>query len=203
VNVTNNAPVSGEWRPGMNAHMEYLDTDQQYTGTLFGSILAIEFAISDISNTPEDFVPPFGVGQLPFIIAENDDYLAWYSYTPGNPLELPEGGYYVPSYYFGDVLPGETVQRDLSFAFYGSGITRSDARYALLEGSMANGWDLLSNRSSSLKINDWVSKLSQDEGNLMLTGSNTSLFHNAEPVPEPMSIILITLGVIGIIMRRR
>jgi len=187
----------------MNSHMEYLDTGEQYSGTLFGSILAIEFAVSDISNTPSDFAPPFSVGQLPLIIAEDVDYLAWYSYTPDNPLELPAGGYYVPSYYLGDILPGETVQRDLSFIFYGSGITQTDARYALLEGSLANGWDLLSNRSSSLKISDWISKLTQDEGNLMLSGSSASLFHNTTPIPEPVSLIMILLGITGMLLQRK
>lgn len=188
----------------MNAHMEYLETGQQYTGTLFDSVLAIEFAVSDISSTPSDFVPPFSIGQLPLITADDEDFLAWYSYTPGNPLGLPEGGYYVPSYYFGDILPGQAIERDLHFSFYGSGISRSDIRYALLEGSLANELDLLSNRSSSLKISDWISKLFQDEGNSMLSGSSASLFHNIEEsVPEPMTILLVLLGIAGMIFRRK
>jgi hypothetical protein len=187
----------------MNAHMEYLDTDQQYAGTLFDSILTIEFAVSDDSNTPTDFVPPFSIGQLPFIIAEDEDFLAWYSYTPDNPLELPEGGYYVPSYNFGNILPGQTVGRDIHLSFYGSGISRSDIRYALLESSLSSGWDLLSNRSSSLKISDWIGKLYQDEGNLMLNGSTASLFHNTMSVPEPMAVLVVLFGATGLFFRRK
>lgn len=203
VSITNNAPLSGEWNYGLNSHMEYLETDQQYSGTLYSSILAIEFAVSEVENTPSDWDAPFSMGQLPFLIAENADYLAWYSYTPENPEKLPEGGYYVPSYYFGDIQPGETVERDIDFIFYGSGILRSDVRYALLEGSLINGWDLLSNRTSSLKISDWISKLYQDEGNLMVSGSTASLFHNTVPVPEPLTILVISLGVAGIIFIRK
>ena len=203
MSITNNTPSSGGWGSGINSHMEYLDTDRQYSGTLYSSILAIEFAVSDIVNTPSEWDAPYSIGQLPFIIAEDEDYLAWYSYTPGNPGKLTEGGYYVPSYYFGDILPGETVERDIDFQFYGSGILRSDVRYELLEGSLANGWDLLSNRTSSLKISDWISRLYQDKGNLMLSGSTASLFHNAVPVPEPFTIIVISLGVAGIIFRRK
>jgi hypothetical protein len=206
--ITNDTPSSSGWLSGTNSHGEYiLYTQPQYAGTLLSTRLTIEFAVADAANVPAAWTGPYRQGadaNAPFIIAANEDELAWYCWTPDNPQGLtPTGGYYVPAWDFGDIAVGQSVRRILTFAVGGAGLDPGDARWQALADSATYGYDLLSNRTTSLRISTWVDDLGIDDGSPWLDetlrGSNCSVFH---AVPEPGVITLVVLGAAALLRRR-
>ncbi|OXU15520.1 PEP-CTERM sorting domain-containing protein [Sedimentisphaera salicampi] len=202
--ITNDTPGTGGWRDGSNTHGESLTAAQQYSGKLYDTKLTAEFAV-DITAYDAwlDGGSASGVyeDKSPHIIAENHDQLAWFCWTPDNPEQekVPWGDYLVPTFDFGDIAQGESVTKVLSFTVDGGGLLPDDARAIALETSS----DLLLNRTTSLKISNWMDNIGEDDGTaypsdndgIALADSDVSVFHN---VPEPATIALIGLGAIGL-----
>ncbi len=201
MNITNDTPAQSPWAAGSNSHGETLSTRYQRVGPLLGARLTIEFAVADPDTLPDAWSYPYSQGQLPYLFAEDEDRLAWYSYSPGNPGDLEAGGYYVPTYDFGNIRPGESVQRDLYFAFEEGGISRYDPRYSVLFDSRDYGYDILYNGSTSLKISDWVGGIDVDFAESTYPNSNFSVFHNV--VPEPATVLLVASGALCLLLRGR
>lgn len=189
--ITNDTPWGeGPWADGINSHGEVLHTTNQYIGTLYDTKLTGDFALSDLLNVPIAWAGPYRDNQ-PYIIAGNEDQLAWYCWTN-------VGGYYVPTWDFGDILIGQSVTKTLSFTVGGAGLAAGDARFYSVFESDAYGYDLLSNRTTSLKISNWLDNLVRDDGTPYpvnpLLSSNVGVFHN---VPEPGSLVALGAGLMG------
>ena len=210
--ITNDTPGEGDWRGGTNSHGEWLATNEQYRGTLWDTKLAVEFAVdmpsfnvwrANVSSVAD----PYTITD-PLIVAEEIDELGWYCWTPDNPEQLaPAGGYLVPTYDFGNIPIGKSVTRILSFTVPGGGLTSSDLRYQALR----SGQDLFQNRTTSLKISNWIEMLGIDNGmsyptdemNYPLLNSDVSVFHS---VPEPSTLVLLSMALVGglfLVIRRK
>ncbi|AQQ10330.1 hypothetical protein L21SP3_02162 [Sedimentisphaera cyanobacteriorum] len=202
--ITNDTPGIGTWRDGANSHGESLTATEPYSGKLYDTKLTAEFAVDLTAyNAWLDGGSASGVyeDRMPHIVAVNHDQLAWYCWTPDNPDQdkVPWGDYLVPTFDFGDIAQGESVTKVLQFTVEGAGLAPSDARAIALETSS----DLLLNRTTSLKISDWMDTIGEDDGTAYpnddggtaLTDSDVSVFHN---VPEPATIALIGLGAIAL-----
>lgn len=189
----------------MNSHLEglmSLSLEDQYQGPLLETVLAASFAIAP------NRLPPDGaqyIDQTPHIVAVNHDAVAWYCWTPDNPEGyVPAGGYFVPSWDFGDIDPGQSASRQMDFVIDDpAGLDPNDPRYDVILGT----GDILMNQSTSLKISDWISPLAADMGvpypyppNPPNLSSDVSVFHN---VPEPATLALLTLGGLALLSRRR
>jgi hypothetical protein len=201
--ITNDTPAMSPWQDGTNSHGEIANPRQQYEGTLYDTKLTIEFALADLQLMPVGFSSPYRQGFLPYIIAANEDQLAWYCYTPGSPPQDQStaiGNYYVPTWDFGNIPVGQSATRTLSFIVDGAGLDPADPRAEVLV-DLQNP-DLLANRTSSLKISTWIDNLTADTGLAYptdpLRGSDASVFHN---IPEPIMMTL--LGVGGVLLARR
>jgi len=141
-----------------------------------------------------------------FYLAEALEYItAWKQSTPDNPVGLgPAGNYYVPTWDFGDIPVGGSSTRVLRFGVAGA-ITPNDPRYGAIMGSFqapAGQGDVFLNRTTDLKIGDWLDELTRDSGvpyptDWPLRGGNVSVFHN---IPEPASLVLLAIGAL---LRRR
>ena len=195
----------GQWADGTNSHYESRSTSDNYQGTLFGTKLTADFAVPSANFVEFGWTGPYRE-TTPLIVAMNHDSLAWYCWTntPPRPDDVhpddPDGGFIVPAWDFGNIEEDEYSTRILSFTVTGTGLPPTDGRYtAILESEAAEpSWgDLFANRSSSLKISDWVDDLLPDSG---LRGSSVSVFHG---VPEPASLSLIALGATALLARRR
>jgi hypothetical protein len=201
--VTNDTLTwSGDWAPGANSHGESRTRmpGDPYVGDLADSWLTIEFALADLGLRPQTVTPPY-TQPLPEIYATNEDGRAWYCYNsntePANP-----GNYFVPAWEFGTIPLGGSVTLDLKFAINGQ-IDESNNfdAFWLLANSLIGYSDILMNRTTDLKIGNWVDVPATDTGpdypNPALLSGNASLFH----IPEPSIISL--LGLIGLIGLRR
>jgi hypothetical protein len=205
--VTNDMPSSTPWLEGGNSHGEYVATTrEQYIGPMLNTVLAAEFALGDLQLIPNGFSAPYRQGFLPYIIATNEDKRGWYCYTPGSPPQgqsTAVGNYYVPSWDFGTINPGLSATRILSFAVDGVGMDPADPRFQVIMESYSGHIDLLSNRTTSLKISNWIDNLTADLGVPYPTdpynGSDASVFFT----PEPTSLGLLALGAMAFIRRRR
>jgi len=194
--IFNDLPGRPPWSSGTNSHNEILPPlDNSYVGPLIRTKLTIEFAVSDTNNVPSVFTPPYIDPDFrPFIVAENEDQLAWYCWAPDNPRQLmPYGRYFVPTWDFGDIPPGGSVSRILLFSAPG-GISPQDPRFLIIqEGQFV---DILLNRTTSLKISTWLDFLLFDScmpyPSQPLRGSNASVFHD---IPEPAAGMLMVLVV--------
>ena len=149
---------------GANSHIEFLTyTGDQYEGTLYNTVLTADFAISDLSNLPASWINPY-YQIIPYIIAQNEDVLAWYCWSPDNPLALQPGNYYVPAWRFYNIPQGGSFSRLLQFTVDGSGLPPSDPRFDPIVLSAALHEDIFLNRTMSLKISEWLETLSLDIG---------------------------------------
>jgi hypothetical protein len=187
--VSNDVPALSPWRDGTNSHSETLSTPLQHDQVLYGVKLCAEFAISDLNNLQQPWFPPYLDHSL-YIIATNEDLLAWYCWTPGNqPNKNPDGAYFVPAWDFGDIPPGQGATRRLSFIIDDPGTSPGENLHNTLIESEASSIDVLVNRTTSLKISHWIDEFSQDIPILYgvypefpYGGSSCSVFHN---IPEP------------------
>ena len=219
-----NTDPNGAWRSGWNDHYpEGLNTDEYYKGTLYDTVLTASFAVrqGDPSGfmLPSSFVVPY-TNRTPYIYATNEDMGAWYCWNPDIGPN-PDGDYFVPTWDFGDIALGQSATRDLTFGVAGDGLQMEDPRYnAILTSSNAGPTlgDILLNRTTSLKMSDWIEDVCIDEGIAYPTdtipvpdpcgrilndpdrNSDISVFHN---VPEPVTMSLLAVGAIGLIRRRR
>lgn len=206
--ITNDTTTwAGPWANGTNSHGEIQNATNPYMGTLHDTLLTIEFALADLSLQPGLWGPPGPYNQiLPEIVATNEDMTAWYCYDPG--FDPNHGGnYYVPAWDFGDIIPGQTVNRQLGFTVNGL-IGPADPRYNPLLQSFNDGAsDILLNRTTSLKISTWVDGIAIDNGlpyppvdEDVRRFSNASVFH----VPEPGTCSVAgLLGVLALLRRRK
>ena len=215
--ITNDLPGVGPWMDGDNAHNEVLQFPEQYEGPLLGTKLTAEFVRALNGPLPAQMGSPYFDIQ-PNIVATNHDQLAWYCWTPSatGPDGFPPligqqpGRIFVPTWDFGDILPGQSAVRLLSFTVDGGGLAPGDLRYAALQ---AQGKDVFYNRTTDLKIGDWMDMLLVDGGTPYAIGApegwpdgrsgNVSVFHNV--VPEPGSLLLCLSGALGLalVLRRR
>jgi|GEM_PF-937999 len=168
--------------------------------------LTVEFAVSDPTQLPE-MTSPYRQGENPaYIVAANHDELAWYCWTPGNTEDKsPIGNFHVPTFDFGDITPGGFVERDLLFTVSDAGILSTETRYSVLTTSLAAEWgegDIFSNRTTDLKIGDWLDNVRFDAGVAYpldpIKGGNVSVFY----VPEPTTLGLLALGGLTLLRRR-
>jgi hypothetical protein len=200
--VTNDTMhTPGFWNPGNNSHGETLNTFTHYVGDMPGTRMTIEFALSDLSLQPNTWNLPY-TQYLPEIIANNEDVTAWYCNS--NDLQNP-GNFYVPAWDFGTILMGQSATRLLDFSVNGA-ISPLDPRYNPLLTSFTDGTsDILMNRTTSLKISNWVDGIWVDNGSPYpneqeaLLNSNASVFF----VPEAGSgALLCLLGILALRRRR-
>ena len=207
--ITNDAADTPIWNWGNNSHGEYHEGaaptgsgpcgHTPYVGTLYDTLLTGDFAISDLLNVPAAWTAPYRDNQ-PYIIAGNEDQLAWYCWTE-------VGGYYVPTWDFGDIPIGGSATRTLSFTVGGGGLAVGDERFYSVYESDAYGYDLFANRTTSLKISNWLDNLVLDDGTAYpanpLISSDVGVFHG---VPEPGSLVTLGVGLItmaGLWRKRR
>lgn len=181
--IVNDNTEQGLWMNGTNSHGEFLVySAAPYTGDLINVKLTVSFALTDLTNVPPVWVSPYFKIE-PFIIAENEDQAAWYCWNPDDPDpgHNPKGHYYVPTWDFGNIPAGQLVTRPLAFSVSGAGLPPTDPRYAVLISSYTNGTDVLFNRSTSLKISEWLDNLAIDDGSILPPGaesaSDVSVFH--------------------------
>jgi MYXO-CTERM domain-containing protein len=184
---------------GTNTHGEIVSR-QLYQGDMIRPKLTCEFAVDPRSFNPLYWAAnPRFVDTTPYIMAQNVDELGWYSY-PGI------GGYVIPTYDFyaagaDTIAPGGSYTKLLSFSVSGTGLPPTDPRNAAIAGSYVNGSDLLSNRSTSLKVGEWISTLAVDDGSPYpdppgFSGDSSVFF-----LPEPAAAAL--LGLAGLALWRR
>jgi hypothetical protein len=200
--ITNDLPGDGPWLEQPNSHGEVRANALPYVGDMFDVKLSASFAILNPNMPPPGNVGPYHV-ITPFIEALNEDQAAWYCWTPGG-QNFPPGNYYVPTWDFGNIPLGSTATRLLSFSVQAPGLAPTDPRFAALVDSEARGTDLLMNRTTSLKISDWLDMLALDPGTPYPVPANVSsdvsVFFN---IPEPTSLALLSLSGLALLRRRR
>jgi hypothetical protein len=185
---------------GTNSHGEIVSR-QLYQGDMIRPKLTCEFALD-----PRHFdrliweANPRFVDMPPYIYPKDADEFGWYSY-PGI------GDYVIPTYDFYDpanetIAPGGSYTRLLHFAVAGTGLPPTDPRNAAINASYVGGLDLLSNRSTSLKVGEWLSTLAVDNGSAYPDApsfsGNVSVFF----VPEPATVALMGLAAVAVWRRR-
>ena len=107
----------------------------------------------------------------------------------------------MPAYDFGDIIHFESVTRVLNFGLYDP-IGQDDNLYSFLVDAEENEWDVLMNRTTSLKISQYVDNLLYDNGEPYPAppySSDASVFF----VPEPTMICLLGLGAAVLWRKRR
>lgn len=205
--ISNDLPGDiSQARPGTNSHGETGSLqDLGWNGTLHFVKLTTEFAVLAGAQ------PPVGgpyEGAEPYIEALDPDESAWYCWADDPDAPDPAGGFWVPAYDFGHILPGQSAQRTLSFTVPG-GLPDTDHRYSEISESFNSQTDVFVNRTTSLKISDWAEDLFTDtrlpypflpEGTF---ASDVSVFFH---VPEPSTLLLAILSLLTLIamsLRRR
>jgi len=190
--IENNTPrCYGQESDSSNSHNELrpAETDR-YIGTLLDTRLTVEFAIAEAGLLPQAFTGPYQNPWPPsFIIAENEDQLAWYCWNEQDPPQGDEpGNYYVPTWDFGDIAINQRVTKTLNFKV-NPPMDPTDPRYAAIYGAYEDGKDMFINRTTSLKISTWIDGIGIDFGDTypddVFRSSDVSVFHNIEEPVEP------------------
>jgi hypothetical protein len=176
--------TEGAWKTGFNSHGEKSPVTTSYKGTLYRPVLVTEFAIASPNLFPVGPIAgsPYSLSPGARIIAVNHTLLAWYCFNN----TAPKGSYYVPSWQFPDIAPGASASLPLTFRVLDGGITPGDSRYTAIVKSQASGLDILSNRSLSLKLNDWIGQLWLDSGASYFSighSSDVGVFHAVPSTP--------------------
>ncbi len=206
--ITNNMPSAVPWRKGSNSHGEELDTNvqigEQDEVTMLDVKWVAEFAdnaiIGDFPNTGPPHlpaVPPndWAGSNESNIFAEQFnqeeggyDQLAWYCWTPNGD---PGGWYRLPTWDFGDIDPGQTVCRTIRFHLRSP--VPENQLAVFIWSAYTNQWDILLNRTSSLKISEYFDSFNVVDWCIPYPGeteppassSNCSVFFNTEEEPPP------------------
>lgn len=218
--VENDLPGRGQGAAGFNSHDEsWQYNERQRKLPLLGTKLTAEFAVDPRLSPPDPWTGAYQPPTPPRIEAINHDELAWYCWTPDNPVSsrplYPYGGYYVPTWDFGDIPPGGQSSRRMEFKV-SPVITPDSWYYQALQELQETQQDVLLNRTTSLKISNWVDTLGIDDGTPYpgfivnpdipppALSSDVSVFCN---VPEPSTLVMLAgiaaMGLLGVIRRRR
>jgi len=208
--IINDVPANSGWASGYNSHNEQRPNSMEgelISGTLLDVKLTAEFSIdSSLPYFPPTWAPPyFDMYSGVYIEAFNHDELAWYCWTddpqspdPGNP-----GNFYVPTWDFGNIPQGGSTNVIMQFRIP-VGLPPADPRYTVITNSYFNTSDVLLNRTSSLKISEWIEDLVADTGvpypDNPHRSSDVSVFHN---VPEPGIFAGITIILLGLFRKFR
>lgn len=170
--------VSGPWQPGRNSHGEQRFANIPYIGTLYRPILITEFALTSNALFPVGPIAgtPYTPSPGPRILAINHTMAGWYCFN-NTPVA---GNFYVPGWELPSIPVGGGAGVVLEFRVIDGGLTPADPRYNVVENSRATGADVLSNRTTSLKISNWVDRLWTDTGVpyfLIGRSSDAGVFH--------------------------
>jgi hypothetical protein len=208
--ITNDTGTeTGTWACGSNSHAENILCPLPYQGTLMNTMLTAEFALADLSLIPPAWIGPYNPS-TPAIVAANEDDTAWYCFNSASSPPLNTGDFYVPAWSFGDIAQGASATRTLDFIVDGAGLyplDPVDQRGAVILASMNGGLDILSNRTTSLKISDWVETVVLDDGSPYIGvsaqgHSNVSVF-SAIPEPSASGLLGLLLSFVALSRRRR
>jgi hypothetical protein len=208
--ITNDLGPPDQGVPGRNLHDEFLLPGNNYVGTMYDVKMTCDFALPSqvqvplavlnqiAANSAPYSAPDYGNGNVALITAQNEDQEGWYCYTPPNGT----GGFYVPTYDFGTILPGQSVTRTLNFSV-AAGVGPGHPLFTAIQSWAANQTDVLMNRTSDLKIGDWLDVLAADSGapypGPAFNAGNVGVFFS---IPEPGAIAaLVPLGLAA--LRRR
>jgi hypothetical protein len=216
--ITNDLPGRGQGADGTNSHWEYWQREEkQQKAPMLGTKLTAEFAIDPNRPLPDPWTDPYVEPGAIQVEAVNHDQLAWYCWSPDNPMDefVPYGDYSVPTWDFGNILPGDSATRSMQFKV-SPPIPPDSWYYGALQELQETGQDVLMNRTTSLKISNWVDNLGVDDGTPYpgslvnpdvpppLLSSDVSVFCN---VPEPGTIAMLAgagvMGVVALLRRRR
>lgn len=189
--IWNDTTTAVGFLDGTNRHGEALSyKEMPYVGDILDVKLTASFAITDTNNLPPLWPDPPYRNRQPYIEATNEDQAAWYCWSPADPdpLHVPPGGYFVPTWDFGPITQGQSATRQLDFIVQGGGILPGggDPRYNVILQSFMTQTDVLLNRTTSLKISTWLDEIATDFGipypeEEPYRGSDVSVFHN---IPE-------------------
>jgi hypothetical protein len=204
--IWNDMPGYGQWEEGMpgNSHGEWRDPTTQYQGMMWQTKLTTSFADDGIlGNFPGPGGPYFGDELSQNIHALDYDQLAWYCWTPDNPElnKVPWGNYMVPTYDFGNISPGGFSTRNLPFGLYNP-VAPGTPLFQFLMDAYGQQFDVMLNRTTSLKISEYFDSLSFDPGAPYPLPPNRSSDVSVFFVPEPMTMLLMALGGLALVRRR-
>ena len=197
IQVTNDCPAVNPRSAGGNLHQEQRLTHQQWTCNMRDVRVTAEFALDinngfpiNAANPPYVPVPAGGIVYQ----AVNHSELAWYCENND-----PNANFWVPAWKLDDIDHDLSASVEMQFYVGNTGL--------LGLGLPLRTWldgtgDKFYNRTVSLKISDWVSPhfgpgAPYDSTELEL--SNVSVFF----VPEPAAVLLICVGAVGLLRRRR
>jgi len=208
--ITNDLPGEPELAAlGENAHGEQVcDQDPQWLTERFVMEhvkLTVEFAIDAAEQAA--LLPSGGPYYAPetIIRSMNHEQLAWYCWADVWEQD-PAGDFQVPTFEFGNIAPGESATRVLQFTVDGDGLEVGSDAYNVLVESEGQETDILFNRTTSLKVSQWVDKLATDTGDAYplgaLNSSDVSVFFNPAVVPEPGTLAMLILSGICILRWR-
>jgi hypothetical protein len=215
--ITNDMPGYGHWKDGSNQHEEYLHTyyqiGEEEEATMWSVKWTAEFADDGIIGNFPNVGWPYIAAQWPFdwpgslesniyandCTTAHDGYeeLAWYCWTPDPAGPSPQDGQYmVPTWDFGDIPPGMTACRTIRFYLYQPVDPSLHQLGWWLEEWHRYQYDVLLNRTTSLKISTYFDALYPDpctpypheeEPWLPWRSSDCSVFFNIEK-PRPPKI---------------
>ncbi len=170
--------VSGGWQPGGNSHGEQRFANTTYIGTLYRPILVTEFALTSSAFFPVGPIAgtPYTLSPGPRILAVNNTMVGWYCFN-NTPVA---GNFFVPGWELASIPVGGAAGAVLEFRVIDGGLAPADPRYGVVVNSLTTGADVLSNRTTSLKISNWVDRLWIDSGVPYFTigrSSDAGVFH--------------------------
>lgn len=173
--VNDGSPTnSGTWAAGANSLDEQRQGELAYSNTLYEAILTVNFATAGTFPSLLSYAPP------PYIAAVNHDFAAWYGWNFDKNKDGGFGGFCVPAWNLGTLLPGQSTNITLIFVVQNdyneaSQIDFMDRRYSTLVESSISGTDIFINRTTSLKINEWIRDPSPDDASAYPSSEGTNL----------------------------